>query len=205
MTQALLVYAVVAFCVSHMLAGAVEALNHGLWHWIKPRELPRFMREGRAVHMMHHKSPNKMDHILFPAWGHLALLRGITLISMLIVGPIGVALFWIYTTLTWSDAIVAYVVLCTASASGMANYMWFYGYVHRNSHTKWARTHLLYAHMHMWHHEKGCWEHPMGMPILPIYGWAMWLRKPLIHAVRMWKRIEDRRASQEAAESDEAG
>lgn len=199
MSVSLLAYAITMFVLGHMLFGVGEALNHGAWHWLKPSELPRFMREGRAVHMLHHKSPGKMDHILIPAWGHLALLRGIVVIS-LIANSATTLGFMVFMSLSWADMVVAYIVLCTASAAGMGSYMAFYGYVHRNTHRKWEPTHWLYAKRHMLHHEKGFWNESWGMPILPIYGWAMWLRPVVLWGIRVWKRLEDARNNQPEAD-----
>ena len=194
MTGLLLATGVLVFGISHMLFGAGEALNHGVWHWLPRREMPRFIVAGQVLHMKHHRKPGDLDYIVFPAWGHLALLRGIVQIS-LVMNIFTALMFGLLVPISWTDAIVTYIVLSTAAAAGMASYMWFYGVVHRSTHTKWSPQHPLYATRHMWHHVPGCWNHSAGMAILPIYGWAMWLKPVVMWGIRAWKRIEDARST----------
>jgi hypothetical protein len=194
MANTLLILSVVWFVVAHLCFGAGEALNHGVWHWVKPKEMPLFIRQGWGVHMKHHKGPSRMEHIEIPAWGHMALLRGILRMSLIGGGPLGTALLCAIVTISWSEAAIAYIVLSTMCASGMASYLAFYAYVHQGTHVQWNRNHPLYAERHMWHHENGFWLDPSGMAILPIYGWAMWLRPVVLWGIRQWKRWEDAHA-----------
>ncbi len=191
MFTALVLYGVSWFVTGHMLFGAGEALNHGAWHWVAPRELPRFMREGRAVHMLHHKTPAAMEHIRIPLWGHIAIIKGILAISFALTGVVGALPALFITGLSWGWMFATYATVSMMSACGMASYMWWYGFIHRNTHTRWTPNHLLYGHRHIWHHEHGHWNDPRGMAILPIYGWAMGLKPIVVWGIRMWKRWED--------------
>jgi hypothetical protein len=173
----------------HMVFGAGEALNHGVWHWFLPKDLPRFLREGRAVHMRHHGHPQEMAHIIIPRWGHIALLKGIVIIGFTAGGVLGTLPLLMVRGISWGMVAMTYLTLAHASMIGMGSYMWLYGVIHRNTHHGWPTWHPLYATSHMQHHEKGGWDD--NMPILPIYGWLMWLKPVVMAAVKVWKRWED--------------